>query len=73
MNLPTFPGLNKFVAHINKLPILNRIFGYFILFIGAILGLVSLAFCVVMIWSLITIIFDGSLFDNAPAEEWDIR
>jgi hypothetical protein len=73
VHLPILSDIHKLVAHINKLPILNRVFGYLILLIGAVLGLASLVFCLFMIWSLITTILDGSLFDNAPADEWDIR
>lgn len=54
-------------------PIGRRIAAYALVWMGAILFLSSLALCVWSLWVVITGDVISNIFDNPPAEEWDIR
>ena len=68
-----FMQIRNFIHEVNVFPISRRIFAYLFLLIAAALFIVSSGFCLIMVWSLVKIIFNGSLFDVEPSADWDIR
>lgn len=66
-------SIKKYFSHTKELPLINRIFAYVLFLMASILLIASVAFCAVMAWGAIEALLNGNIFDNEPAQEWDIR
>ena len=68
-----FMQISNVINRINGFTIPHRIFAYLFLLIAAALFVASSGFCLIMVWSLVKIFFNGSLFDVEPSNDWDVR
>lgn len=68
-----FKQIRNVIHEVNGFPLSRRIFAYLLLLVAAALFIASSGFCLIMIWTLVKIIFNGNLFDSEPSTDWDIR